>query len=55
MVSDIPDELVSSWCITPAKNLNQALAIARNTITPMQRIAIMPRATNTIPYLVGAH
>jgi lactate racemase len=53
MVSDIPDELVRNWFITPAHDLDQAFQIARRTISPLRKIAIMPRATNTIPYLLG--
>jgi len=53
MVSDLPDHMVKSWFITPAKNLDEAFKIACETITPLNKIAVMPRATNTIPYIAN--
>ncbi|MCE1253323.1 MAG: nickel-dependent lactate racemase [Anaerolineae bacterium] len=51
MVSNIPDEQVKNWFITPAATLNQAFHLASQTVNPLKRVVIMPRATNTIPFL----
>ncbi len=51
MVSEIPDELVRSWFITPASSINAAFEMACQEITPVKRVVVLPRATNTIPYL----
>ncbi len=53
LLSSIPAELVSQLLMTPAANLEQALALAQEKLAPQPlvdlRIAVLPRATNTIP------
>ncbi len=52
LVSDLPDELVRSLLLTPAKDLGQALAMAQSASGKDQpEIACLPRATNTIPFI----
>lgn len=54
LVSSIAPELVSRLLMTPAESLDQALVIALARLAPRHqtpRIAILPRATNTIPML----
>jgi lactate racemase len=53
LVSNIPAELVSHLLMTPAANLDEAFAIATRYLTAIpteqMKIAILPRATNTVP------
>jgi nickel-dependent lactate racemase len=51
MVSDIPSHLVEKWFIHPVDNLDQGFELAKEMLNPLTRIAIMPRATNTIPHI----
>jgi nickel-dependent lactate racemase len=53
LVSDLRDDLVRKWFITPAQTLEQAFMMAKQSITPLDRIAVMPRATNTIPHVIN--
>jgi nickel-dependent lactate racemase len=53
LVSSIPDNLVSRLLMTPAANLDQAFILATQILSPtpngQMKIAILPRATNTVP------
>lgn len=53
LVSSIPPALVSRLLMTPASDLNQAFQLALEYLSPApaesRTIAILPRATNTIP------
>jgi hypothetical protein len=53
LVSTIPENLVSHLLMTPAASLEEAFIIALQQLSPTPpenlRIAILPRATNTIP------
>ena len=54
LISDIPDQQVAKWFITPSPSLEQAFKSASNMIKPMQRIAVLPRATNTVPQIIAS-
>jgi nickel-dependent lactate racemase len=53
LVSRIPSQLVSRLLMTPAENLEQAFHLAAGHLSPtpsgLTNIAVLPRATNTIP------
>ena len=51
MISDLPDDFVRKCFISPARTLEKAVELAKQFVYPVERIAIMPRATNTIPNL----
>jgi nickel-dependent lactate racemase len=51
LVSDMDAGLVSRLLLTPAINLKEAFAKVRGGLSPAMQIAIMPRATNTIPII----
>lgn len=53
LVSEMAPELVRKLQMRPAENLNQAFDMAIHLLSPLEdrpiRIAILPRATNTVP------
>jgi lactate racemase len=53
LVSSIPGDLVSRLLMTPAATLDEAFATAVNRLSPTPgqalKIAVLPRATNTVP------
>jgi lactate racemase len=51
VVSDMDAKLVSKLLLTPAVDLNEAFAKVQGGISPATQIAVMPRATNTIPII----
>jgi lactate racemase len=51
LVSQLPDEQVRRWFITPVKTLNEGVSLATQEISPVNHMVVLPRATNTIPYL----
>jgi nickel-dependent lactate racemase len=52
LVSQLPPDLVRNWLMTPAINLDDAINISLSILPNAHRVAIMPRATNTIPVLL---
>lgn len=52
LVSDMPASLVQGLLLTPAANLDSALAQALPGLTPEARVGVMPWANATIPALV---
>lgn len=52
LVSDMPDQLVKKCLLEPARDLQSAFLRAAS-LTPVKRIAILPRATNTIPSILA--
>jgi lactate racemase len=53
LVSDLPDELARMFFFTPARSIQNALEMALAQLPEPARIAVMPFATHTIPYLSG--
>jgi nickel-dependent lactate racemase len=51
LVSEMDASLVSKLLLTPAKNLSEAFAKVQGGLSPASQIAVMPRATNTIPII----
>jgi nickel-dependent lactate racemase len=51
LVSEMDDELVSKLLLTPADSLQQALGKIQGGLSSASHIAVMPRATNTIPII----
>jgi nickel-dependent lactate racemase len=51
LVSDMDAGLVSRLLLTPANDLKEAFAKVQGGISPATQIAVMPRATNTIPII----
>ncbi len=51
LVSDMDAGLVSKLLLTPANDLKEAFAKVQGGISPATQIAVMPRATNTIPII----
>ncbi len=51
LVSEMNAKMVSSLLLEPANNLQEAFVKVRNGLSPDSQIAIMPRATNTIPII----
>ncbi|HEY9077136.1 MAG TPA: nickel-dependent lactate racemase [Anaerolineaceae bacterium] len=49
LLSDIPDPLVEKFLLFPAHDPQMALMHALDSLPPQPRIAIMPKATSTIP------
>ncbi len=51
LVSDMDAGLVSKLLLTPANDLKEAFAKVQGGMSPATQIAVMPRATNTIPII----
>jgi len=51
LVSEMESGAVSRLLLTPANNLHDALAKVQGGLSPAKQIAVMPRATNTIPII----
>jgi nickel-dependent lactate racemase len=49
LVSDMPTELVQKLCLKPAESLKDAIAAAIKILPRDPRIAVLPKATTTIP------
>ena len=53
LISEMKDDLAKTLLLNPVHDLQTALNIAVADLTPGQRIAVLPHATSTIPYLEG--
>jgi hypothetical protein len=51
LVSEMDAGLVSKLLLTPATDLKDAFAKVQGGLSPATQIAVMPRATNTIPII----
>jgi nickel-dependent lactate racemase len=51
LVSEMNAKMVSSLLLEPANNLQEAFAKVQAGLSPESQIAVMPRATNTIPII----
>jgi len=54
LVSDMPSEEVRGLLLTPMEDINQAISKVSADLSPGVRVAVMPRASSTIPQLVAA-
>jgi nickel-dependent lactate racemase len=53
IVSDMSADLVHRLCLHPAASLDEAITYALTRLPPLPRIAILPKATTTIPVTVS--
>jgi nickel-dependent lactate racemase len=53
--SDMPDDLAQTLLLHPVPALQSAVDSALSTLQPGERIAVIPHATSTIPYLDKIH
>ncbi|HQN45208.1 MAG TPA: nickel-dependent lactate racemase [Anaerolineaceae bacterium] len=53
IVSDMSADLVRRLCLHPAASLDEAITYALTRLPPLPRIAILPKATTTIPVTVS--
>jgi len=49
LVSNLPSDSVRNWLMTPAPSIEEAMNIALSILPDNPSVAVMPRATNTIP------
>jgi nickel-dependent lactate racemase len=51
LVSELGPDLVSKLLLTPANSLKEGLEKVQGGLSPATQIAVLPRATNTIPII----
>jgi nickel-dependent lactate racemase len=54
LVSDMPSGEVRGLLLTPMEDINQAISKVSADLLSAVRVAVMPRASSTIPILVEA-